>query len=656
MFLNSISVRKSIVVSLALMLSISIVGVQAARAGMSDDERQAAMEKSRGLKHAGGATNYAGSNHGPVPQGKATTQTEVLNGQNVEPMLSVNGETALQAAETRYAEIVKNGGWLTVPKGNYKKGSGSKGIAVLNRRLYIEGYLRPEATQGEFAAIYTSATQDAVTRFQRNNGLAVSGNVDGPTLQTLNIPAEERLVTIRANIPRLAVYSKDLGDRYIVVNVPAQQIESVQGNHVFSRHNAIVGRPERPTPVVMAPLDNVAFNPYWNAPPSIIERDIVPKIIGGNSKILKDMNIKVFQGIGGPEVDPDTINWRTAVVDNYHFRQEPGGENAMATAKINFNSPFGIYLHDTPERQLFQTGGRFFSSGCVRVDKIAILINWILNGQDGFNPSRIEELAKSEERLDEKIINPPQLRVAYLTAWPTTGGTIAFRHDVYGLDGTGFVVGQPLPVGEKTAEGERFVLKPTARMVTSVDAAEAEGFSWFGKRTPKSTSVNGAKASKFLSSTKVATAAGDGKTQPKSTGLFNWSSSKTSDSSTLIKKKLVDKKTTKPASLARKAKPTDKTTVAANGKKRKPVDATVVADAKKAKLKTTDSAAAKVATTSAPVKSTKPTMVAAKKVDVKCKPGADGKQPAGCKVEAIAQPVPAAKPAATPEKTVSATN
>jgi L,D-transpeptidase YcbB len=459
------------------------------------------------------------------------------------------------------------------------------------------------------------------------------------------------LSAIRANIPRLVEYSKDLGDRYIVVNVPAQQIEAVEGNRVYSRHNAIVGRPERPTPVVMTALDNVAFNPYWNAPPSIIERDIIPKIIGGNSQILSQMNIKVFQGVGGPEVNPRTINWRKAVVDNYHFRQEPGGENAMATAKINFNSPFGIYLHDTPERQLFQAGGRFFSSGCVRVDKVAILINWILNGQDGFGPEKIAELAQSEERLDEKIINPPQLRVAYLTAWPTTGGTVAFRRDVYGLDGTGFVVGQPLPVGETGADGQRFVLKPVPRLIASVDADEAEGFSWFGRRSARKSTADSVLKKQPVEQGKVTVSTKPGVKKAKPTGLFAWSGNKTEAEKALLKKKKIaaTEKAAKTKVAAKKAKPGDKTVVA-TAKKPKPADKATVADAKKAKAKPTDAAAAVASTP--PKKTVKPTVVVAKKDAAKCKPGVD----ADCKVEAVAQPIPAAKPAVKPEKTVSATN
>jgi L,D-transpeptidase YcbB len=597
---------KALGVSLAVMLSFSFVNVATVKAEQSDEMRE--FLKKQKLKRNGLLGVYTPSSHdaAPTPSGKATTETEVYTGQVVEPMLSVSGAAEMQAAESKYAAIVSNGGWPKVPKGAYKKGSDSKGVAALNQRLFIEGYVRPEAAEGEFATIFTSATQDALMRFQRNHGLGVSGQVDGPTLQALNVSAAERLSTIRANIPRINEYSKDLGDRYIVVNVPAQQIETVEGNRVFSRHNAIVGRPARPTPVVMTAVSEIKFNPYWNAPASIVERDIIPKIMGGNTSILQKMNMKVFEGIGGPEVNPRRINWRRAVVDNYHFRQEPGGENAMATAKINFSSPFGIYLHDTPEQHLFESSGRFYSSGCVRVQKVAILLNWILNGQDGFDPNRIENLAQSLERLDVTLVAPPQLRVAYLTAWPTSEGIVAFRGDVYGLDGTGFIVGQPLPVGEKSANGERFVLKPVPRQVAALDEAEADGFFWFGRRSARNIDDDSAKS-------KIK--------KTRSAGFFNWNN----DDPKIAKKKIVKK-------------------IAATPKKK-----TTVADSKKMPLK----APIKVASTTAK-KVVKPETPAAKKTEDLCKPGKDGKLPKDCKVEAVAKPI--SKPVEKPEATASATN
>ncbi len=413
------------------------------------------------------------------PSGTPTTSTEIVEGQNQMPFVQSNGDQLLQNLQSRYSAIVAQGGFPKVPGGNFKKGDKSGSIAVLNRRLFIEGYIRVEATQGQFADIYTTATQDAVARFQRNHGLAVTGKVDAATTAELNVPADQRLATIAANVPRLAAYEQGLGGRYLVVNIPAQQLETVTGGRVFSRHNVIVGRPARPTPVVMTPLATVKFNPYWNAPVSIVERDILPKLQSG-TQYLTQMDMKILEGgPNGPAVDPKTLNFKTLVPDNYLFRQEPGPENAMATAKIEFSSPFGIYLHDTPEKQMFNYNNRFFSSGCIRVQKMPDLVNWVLNGQDSYNPDKIAGMAKSLERLDVPLAGPPQLRVAYLTAWPAAGGTVAFRNDIYQMDGSGFTVGQPMPVGEMSPDGKRFVLKPLPRAV-SIDAAEADGSGFFG--------------------------------------------------------------------------------------------------------------------------------------------------------------------------------
>ncbi|MFO1130947.1 MAG: L,D-transpeptidase family protein [Hyphomicrobiales bacterium] len=613
----------------------------------------------------------------------ATTETRIINDGSVAPFITPDSAAQIQAMADKYAKIVADGGWPTVPNGRIKKGSKSKQVAILNQRLYVEGYLQVEATQGEFQQVFTSATEDALKRFQVNHGLTPSGVIDGVTLQALNTSAQQRLATIRANIPRLAEYSKDLGPRYVVVNVPAQQIETVSDGKVYSLHNAIVGRESRPTPVVMTPLTIVRFNPYWNAPPSIIERDIIPRMQSrGASKVLADMNIKVFQGVGGPEVDPDKINWKTAKITDYHFRQEPGGDNAMATAKVEFNSPFGIYLHDTPEPQLFKTANRFYSSGCVRVEKVAILLNWILQGQDGLNEAKIASLAETKERLDVNIANAPQLRVAYLTAWPAKDGVAAFRDDVYQMDGSGFVVGQPLPVGEKQ-DGQRFVLKPIPYLQEDIDTNDGGGFlnALFRGKSAENDVVRpgqnkqggdalinlGAKPATGTKAAASKTAKSNG---PAVTKKYLFGSSKDSlasdGSSTTTtttttkggKKKVAQKKGSKPATVAKSTNgktPVSKT--AANGKT-KPATTAAASTAKKPAT----TAAAKPATTTAAAKPTAKTTAAAKpaatatKAAASCKPGADGKLPAGCPApKPAAAAAPAAKAAAaTPTKPADA--
>ena len=556
--------------------------------------------------------------------GPAVTQTEVVADQAMAPMLQSNSGALMLAAEQRYADIASRGGFPKISKTNLKKGSKGTAVAALNQRLFMEGYLRAEGTQGEYAALYTSATEDSVSRFQRNMGIAVTGRVDGVTQFYLNIPVAERLATIRANIPRLQIYEQNLGDRYLVVNVPAQQVETVNNGRVYSRHNAIVGRPERPSPVVITSLETVKFNPYWNAPVSIVEKDIIPKLRSG-TQVLSDMNFKVFQGVGGPEIDPRSVNWSSAVADDYAFRQEPGPDNAMATAKVEFISPFGIYLHDTPERQLFKTSNRFYSSGCVRVDQMPLLAQWILNGQDGFGESKISTMAETLERLDVLIMDPPELRVAYLTAWPSSKGTVAFRKDIYKLDGSGFTVGQPMPVGETSPDGLRYVLKPLPRQIA--EAAEAEGFGLFhfgGVKKMKARDKSGQKSlfgkplltsdsnknssvqSSLITKKPKPTASGK-----KSSGLFDWAAYRKSQGIAPIDGK--------PKKLVKKTKSTSKVPVVkvAAKKVKKPADTFKGTIPPEPQL---DTPIKPVAAKGAPP--VKP---------VACKAGTDGKLPASCK-------------------------
>ncbi len=568
---------------------------------------------------------------------KLTTQTELLVNKKVLPMLTEQSAGQLEGIVQRYRDVVSNGGFPKVPVGTYKKGKQSKSIAVLNRRLYLEGYLRVEATQGEFEQIYTSATEDAVRRYQRNLGLEQSGKVDAATLRELNIPAAQRLRTIEANIERLRTYSQDLGTRYLVVNVPSQQIEAVSNGYVYSRHNAVVGREDRPTPVVATALSDVIFNPYWNAPASIVERDLIPKLLSDRN-VLQEMNIKVFQGFGGPEIDPRSVNWRSAVADDYHFRQEPGEGNAMATAKINFPSPFGIYLHDTPDKVYFKTGHRFYSSGCVRVDKVAILLDWILNGQDGIGAPQIASYAETLENHEVKLVGPPQLRVTYLTAWPV-GNTVAFRDDIYDLDNSGFIVGQPMPVGELSDDGQRFVLKPVPRKPSAVDEDEFGGFFAFRSRN---------KSNQY-----VTNASTDGTTVPRKRrsifgglydedlGTANSAQKKKAavvDDSTTGKKKL-KKSSDAPGLFDWEAYRNGQKKDASNTAKKKPVVKKDVA--LKDKTATDSKAVAKKVDDKKAV-AKKPVVTDTKKKP-DCKAAADGKLPKGCPIdEAAAKKAPKA--------------
>src|SRR5690606_5413095 len=149
----------------------------------------------------------------------------------------------------------------------------------------------------------------------------------------MNASAQVRLGQLETNLVRLRLMSGFLGNRYVMVNIPAAQIEAVENNRVVSRHAAVVGKIDRQTPILNSKIHEIIVNPYWNAPESIVRRDIIP-LMRKDPNYLRDSNIRILGPKG--EVDPMTIDWSTDEAAKLRFRQDPGKMNAMASVKINF--------------------------------------------------------------------------------------------------------------------------------------------------------------------------------------------------------------------------------------------------------------------------------------------------------------------------------
>ncbi len=378
--------------------------------------------------------------------GGLATQTEIVAGQDQAPMIGLNALSAMEGAIAMYEEIVAGGGWEELPPRTLKKGAKGESVIALRQRLIRENYLSFDSLSSETASAYDQELADAVKAFQINHGILPSGIVAEKTLAELNVPADTRLGMLRENLPRVEAYARDLTGEYaILVNIPAAQLETVEYGHVYSRHNIVVGKLERPSPTLASKVSDINFNPYWKIPASIVERDIVPKYMA-DPNYLVDNHIRIFEGVEGPEVDPALIDWTTTPPERYFFRQEPGEHNSLGSVKINFPNEFMVYMHDTPHRELFGRNVRFESSGCVRIDQVQTVVKWILDRtQAPLDEASYQNLVNSTEQFDQQIENGPDVRWMYLTAWATEDGRVNFRPDVYGLDGTDFILGQPQP-------------------------------------------------------------------------------------------------------------------------------------------------------------------------------------------------------------------
>lgn len=346
------------------------------------------------------------------------------------PLFSPETVSYIEQTLQQYSGIVARGGWPMVPSTKaLKLGVVDRDVEALRQRLMVSGDLSERAG---ISASFDSYVDSAVKRFQTRHGLPADGALGRYTFAAMNIPAQVRLGQLETNLVRLRSMSGFLGDRLIVVNVPAMQIEAVEGSRVVSRHAAVVGKIDRQTPILNSKVHEININPYWNAPESIVRRDIIP-LMRKNPNYLTENNIRIFGPNG--EVDPLTIDWSTEEAARLRFRQDPGRINAMATMKINFHNPHAVYLHDTPQQSTFNNLMRFDSSGCVRVQNVRDLVTWILKETPGWDRRRIEQTIQTESDVKVPVTNPVPIYLTYVSAWATGDGVAHFRDDIYGRDG-----------------------------------------------------------------------------------------------------------------------------------------------------------------------------------------------------------------------------
>lgn len=347
------------------------------------------------------------------------------------PIFSPQTVAFTEQAITQYQNIVSQGGWPQVP--DTKKlqlGVVDPDVVPLRKRLMVSGDLPQSAGLSQS---FDSYVDSAVKRFQLRHGLPADGVMGIYTYKAMNVSADIRLGQLQTNLQRLRERAGTLGSRYVLVDIPAAQIEAVENDRVVLRHTAIVGKIDRQTPIVNSKINEIIVNPYWNAPVSIVRKDIIP-LMRKNPNYLKDNHIRLFAP-DGSEVDPMNVDWSTEDAVKYRFRQDPGSINAMASVKINFPSPDGVYMHDTPQQSLFGKLMRFDSSGCVRVQNVRDLVTWILRDTPGWDRQHFEATIKTGQNTPIQVTNPVPVYFLYVSAWSTGPGVVQFRDDIYGLDG-----------------------------------------------------------------------------------------------------------------------------------------------------------------------------------------------------------------------------
>jgi murein L,D-transpeptidase YcbB/YkuD len=355
------------------------------------------------------------------------------------PTISPKNLSHMRRVIKHYADIVRQGGWDPLPLVKLRMGVTNRAVVALRRRLRMEGDLK--GNSGGYPETFDSYVEGAVKRAQARHGLAPTGVVDKATIYALNVPASARLRQLRTNLSRIARLKAPTKGRYVVVNIPAAQIEAIENDHVVSRHAGVVGKVDRPTPLLKSQIHEINFNKVWVLPPTVIKKDLVPKARSGNvTKVFQQYGVDIYRSYAdfrkGRTLDPHSVNWSSSAPLRYFYAQKPGDENPLGYIKINFPSPHSVYMHDTPAKSIFARNFRAESSGCIRVQNIPQLTAWLLE-PNGWSLRRVTAMKETREQLNVSLKVRVPLYFAYITSWATPDDAAHFRRDLYGRDGVG---------------------------------------------------------------------------------------------------------------------------------------------------------------------------------------------------------------------------
>ncbi|MCB1509919.1 MAG: L,D-transpeptidase family protein [Hyphomicrobiaceae bacterium] len=365
----------------------------------------------------------------------------------------------IKKAVERYKAIVKNGGWPKIGVFRHlRPGDDHEAIPSVRRRLIASGDIPQRAAsyyRGSFS--FDEWLEQGVKAFQLRHGLRVTGRLDRSTRAQLAVTAEARLRQLELNGRRIAALIEGrIEERYILVNVPAFQLEAVERFEVKRRHRVIVGKPNRQTPAITATIRGLNFFPYWHVPDSVSKLDLIPRLQKEPDYLRKE-HIRVLKdNFNGQELDAASINWKQADYKIIKFRQDPGPWNALGLVRINMPNKDIVYMHDTPMKPLFKQRSRAFSAGCVRVQNVMELASWIAKYEPGFSsPGAVDAIVEKghttdpstgrPKEFDVNLIRPLPVLFTYITAWAERGGRVEFRPDIYGRDGSSEFAGERDP-------------------------------------------------------------------------------------------------------------------------------------------------------------------------------------------------------------------
>lgn len=337
-----------------------------------------------------------------------------------------------------YKKLRKSNNWDQI-EGEFllKTGEYHEQVPAIYERLAITQELDTNTVKLD-STNYTKEIAAGVEKFQERHGLAVDGVIGPNTLAAMNQSVDKKVRQIKMNMERLRWMPDDLGDWYILVNVPAFELQLIDKQQEALRMNVVTGKELWPTPLFSDTMSYLSFSPTWTPTINIIFDDLIPRI-QKNPNYFDRKGIVVYDSWQNDAntVDPSTIRWSSFNKSNFPYRmtQKPGPKNALGQVKFMFPNTMSIYLHDTPHESFFEEPDRDLSHGCVRVADPLALATYILAQQgESWDREKVKEYMNKTSPENVSLTKKIPVHLVYWTVWVDENGTLNFSEDIYGLD------------------------------------------------------------------------------------------------------------------------------------------------------------------------------------------------------------------------------